>query len=151
MGINIGSFIAPITVSWIRRHYGWSPAFMSAAVAMLISLAIFITFNRFVRGAAEKVVEHSAEADAISDAESRQRVITLLIVFAISASFWLAWYQIFYTFTFWARDNVATSIAPEQFSSFEALGVIVFTPLMVTLWAWLLRRNAEPSTPVKMM
>jgi POT family proton-dependent oligopeptide transporter len=151
MGINIGSFIAPITVSWIRRHYGWSPAFMSAAIAMLISLAIFITFNRFVRGAAEKVVEHSAEADAISDAESRQRVITLLIVFAISASFWLAWYQIFYTFTFWARDNVATSIAPEQFSSFEALGVIVFTPLMVTLWAWLLRRNAEPSTPVKMM
>jgi POT family proton-dependent oligopeptide transporter len=151
MGINIGSFMAPIGVSWIRMHYGWSLAFMSAAVAMLISLVIFITFNRYIAAAAEKVVEHSVEADALSAEESRQRIITLLIVFAISASFWLAWYQIFYTFTFWARDNVATRIAPEQFSSFEALGVIVFSPLLVMFWAWLLRRNAEPSTPVKML
>jgi POT family proton-dependent oligopeptide transporter len=151
MGINIGSFMAPITVSLIRQHYGWSLAFMSAAVAMFISLVIFITFNRYVRAAAAKVVEHSAEADALSANESRQRVITLLIVFAISAAFWLAWYQIFYTFAFFARDNVATRIGPEQFPSFEALGVIVFSPLMAGLWAWLLRRNAEPSTPVKML
>jgi POT family proton-dependent oligopeptide transporter len=140
MGINIGSFMAPITVSLIRRHYGWSLAFMSAAVAMLISLVIFMTFNRYVRGAAEKVAEHSAEADALNAHESRQRVITLLIVFAISAAFWLAWYQIFYTFAFFARDNVATRIEPEQFPSFEALGVIVFSPLMAMLWAWLQRR-----------
>jgi proton-dependent oligopeptide transporter, POT family len=151
MGINIGSFMAPITVSLIRKYYGWSLAFMSAAVAMLISLVIFTTFNRYVRAAAEKVVDHSVEADSLSDAESRQRVITLLIVFAISAAFWLAWYQIFYTFAFFARDNVATRIGPEQFPSFEALGVIVFSPTMAILWAWLLRRNAEPSTPVKML
>ena len=151
MGINIGSFMAPITVSLIRRYYGWSLAFMSAAVAMLISLVIFTTFNRYVRAAAEKVAEHSVEADALSADETRQRVTTLLIIFAISAAFWLAWYQIFYTFTFFARDNVATRIGPEQFSSFEALGVIVFSPTMAMLWAWLLRRNAEPSTPVKML
>src|SRR5262252_8647553 len=74
MGINIGSFMAPIGVSWIRMHYGWSLAFMSAAVAMLVSLVIFITYNRYIRAAAEKVVEHSAEVDAISAEESRQRI-----------------------------------------------------------------------------
>ena len=42
MGINLGAFISPLTVAWLRTHYGWSVAFMSAAVAMLISLVVFI-------------------------------------------------------------------------------------------------------------
>ncbi len=151
MGINIGSFLAPIGVAWIRMRYGWSPAFMSAAVAMLLSLVVFITFNRHVRGAAEIAAPGHGAGPADGSGDAAQRVITLLVVFVISAVFWLAWYQIFYTFTFWARDNVATGIAPEQFSSFEAFGVIVFSPILVALWAWLLRRNAEPSTPAKMI
>ena len=36
MGVNIGAFISPLTVSWLRTHYGWSVAFMSAAVAMAL-------------------------------------------------------------------------------------------------------------------
>src|SRR5437667_4656909 len=52
MGINIGAFIAPLAVSWFRVRYGWSVAFMSAAVAMLISLTIFTTFKRHVAAAA---------------------------------------------------------------------------------------------------
>src|SRR5207253_6685029 len=138
MGINIGGFVSPITVAWIRMRYGWSPAFMSAAVAMLISLAVFTIFNRHLRGAAERVDDTTAAAASVSSSDARQRVITLLVVFVISTVFWLAWYQIFYTFTFWARDNVSTTIAPEQFSSFESFGVIVFTPLFVMLWAWLM-------------
>src|SRR6201987_4278109 len=38
MGVNIGAFISPLSVAWLRLHYGWSVAFMSAAVAMLFSL-----------------------------------------------------------------------------------------------------------------
>ena len=45
MGVNIGAFISPLTVSWLRTHYGWSVAFMSAAVAMLLSLITFVTFK----------------------------------------------------------------------------------------------------------
>ncbi len=151
MGINIGGFISPITVAWIRMRYGYSPAFMSAAVAMVISLAVYTIFNRHLRDAARKVDEGAESEVALSSNDARQRVITLLVVFVISTVFWLAWYQIFYTFTFFARDNLSTSIAPEQFSSFESFGVIVFTPLFVMLWAWLMRRRMEPSTPVKML
>ncbi len=151
MGINIGGFVAPLTVAWLRIHYGWSPAFMSAAVAMLLSLIIFTVFNRHVREAAIKVPDASVEASSAGSAESRARIITLLIVFVISTAFWLAWYQIFYTFTFWARDSTATRFSPEQFPSVEALGVIALSPVLVAVWAWLQRRNAEPSTPVKML
>jgi len=151
VGINLGAFVSPLTVSWLRTNYGWSVAFMSAAVAMLFSLVTFIGFNRHVAEAATKVDKTSTEARIIGPAEARSRVITLLAVFTISTAFWLAFYQIFYTFTFWARDNTATTIAPERFQVFEPLGVIVLSPVLVAVWMWLQRRNAEPSTPVKML
>ena len=151
VGINLGAFVSPLTVSWLRTNYGWSAAFMSAAVAMLFSLVTFIGFNRHVAEAATKVDKTSTEARIIGPAEARSRVITLLAVFTISTAFWLAFYQIFYTFTFWARDNTATTIAPERFQVFEPLGVIVLSPVLVAVWMWLQRRNAEPSTPVKML
>jgi POT family proton-dependent oligopeptide transporter len=151
MGINIGAFAAPLVVSWLRTTYGWSVAFMSAALAMLFSLVVFVGFNRFVREAGEKVERGSPEVRAMAPAESRSRVVTLLAVFAISMVFWLAFYQIFYTFTFWARDNTITSMPPERFQVFEPLGVILLSPAFVGLWAWLQKRDAEPSTPVKML
>ena len=151
MGINLGAFISPLTVSWLRTHYGWGPAFMSAAGAMVISLLVFIVFNRHVADAAVKVEENSVEARALSPEEARSRVLTLVAVFAISMVFWLAFYQIFYTFTFWARDNTLTTIPPERFQVFEPLGVILLSPVLVAVWRWLQRRNAEPSTPVKML
>jgi proton-dependent oligopeptide transporter, POT family len=151
MGINLGAFISPLTVSWLRLHYGWGPAFMSAAVAMALSLGVFVTFNRYVAEAAVKVEATDAAVENITPEDARSRVITLLAVFVISAVFWVAFYQIFYTFTFWARDNTLTTIAPEKFEVFEPLSVILLSPVLVGVWMWLQRRNAEPSTPVKML
>jgi proton-dependent oligopeptide transporter, POT family len=151
MGVNIGAFVSPLTVAWLRNHYGWSVAFMSAAVAMLFSLITFIAFKRYVASAETKVDESTARAAMLPPSEVRSRVITLLAIFAISFVFWIAFYQIFYTFTFWARDNTATSWNPETFQTFEPLGVIALSPVLVVLWAWLQRRGAEPSTPVKML
>ena len=150
MGINTGAFVAPLAVSWIRTRYGWSLAFMSAAVAMLISLLVYTTFNRHVKEAAVKIESTSAEAQAVDPAEARSRIVTLLAVFAISAVFWLAFYQIFYTFTFWARDNTVTSWPPERFQVFEPLSVILLSPVLVAVWASLQKQGREPSTPVKM-
>jgi POT family proton-dependent oligopeptide transporter len=151
MGVNLGAFVSPLTVSWLRTHYGWSPAFMSAAGAMVLSLLVFTVFNRHVADAAVKVRDGSAEARTMSPPDARSRVITLLAVFVISTVFWLAFYQIFYTFTFWARDNTLTTVAPERFQVFEPLGVILLSPVLVAVWMWLQRRHAEPSTPVKML
>jgi POT family proton-dependent oligopeptide transporter len=150
MGVNIGAFVSPITVSWLRIHYGWSVAFMSAAVAMVLSLLVFTVFNRHVAEAAVKVDQQSVE-EPMTTAEVRSRVITLLAIFGISLVFWLAFYQIFFTFTLWARDSTAGTWPPERYQTFEPLGVILFSPVLVAVWAWLQKRNAEPSTPVKML
>jgi len=151
MGVNIGAFVSPLTVAWLRAHYGWSVAFMSAAVAMVFSLITFISFKSYVAEAAMKVDERSTDARALPPAEVRSRIITLLAIFGLSLVFWIAFYQIFFTFTLWARDSTATSWSPETFQTFEPLGVILLSPVLVALWAWLQRRDAEPSTPVKML
>jgi len=151
MGVNIGAFVSPLTVAWLRAHYGWSVAFMSAAVAMLFSLITFIAFRGYVTEAATKVDDRATESTTLPPAEVRSRVITLLAIFGLSLVFWIAFYQIFFTFTLWARDSTATSWSPETFQTFEPLGVILLSPVLVALWAWLQRRDAEPSTPVKML
>lgn len=151
MGINIGGFTAPLVVSWLRAHYGFSVAFMSAAVAMAISLAVFTTFKHHVAAASMRVDAASPEATTLSPGETRERMITLLIIFGISAVFWMAWFQEFYTFSFWARDHTATTVPPERFSSIEAASVILLSPLAVWAWSALNSRGREPATPVKML
>ena len=151
MGINIGGFIAPSGVALLRARYGWSVAFGSAAVAMLISVTVFILGRRYLGDAAERVPERSHEADAVAHDDARSRVMTLLVIFVISAVFWLAFFQDGFTLTLWARDNTATGVAPEIFRSVEPLGVIIFSFALVFVWGWLRARNAEPSTPVKML
>jgi POT family proton-dependent oligopeptide transporter len=151
MGVNLGAFISPFAVAWLRAHYGWSVAFMSAAVAMLFALFTFIAFRGDVAEAAVKVDESAAGANTFPPDEVRSRVITLLAIFGISLVFWIAFYQIFYTFTFWARDSTTTTWSPETFQPFEPLGVIALSPVLVVLWSRLQRRGAEPSTPVKML
>ena len=151
MGINLGALISPIGVAWLRAHFGWSVAFGSAAAAMLISLACFAAGRRFIGRAADLVPADASEAGTVSPNESRSRVVVLLMMFAIAAVFWVAFYQNGFTLTFWARDNTATNVAPETFQSVEPFGVILFSFALVFVWTWMGRRGIEPSTPVKIL
>ena len=151
MGINLGALTAPLVVAWLRARYGWSVAFGSAAVAMLLSLIVFISGRRHIAEAAALTPPTATRVDARSSSDDRSRIVTLLVVFGVSALFWLAFYQNAFTLTFWARDNTLTTIASESFQSIEPFGVIAFSAGLVWAWAWLGRRNLEPSTPAKML
>ena len=100
-------------MAWLRAHYGWSVAFMSAAVAMLVLAADLHRLQALPgRRRREGRRRRSRGEPPLAPGEVRSRVITLLAIFGISLVFWIAFYQIFYTFTFWARDNTATTLAP---------------------------------------
>ena len=94
---------------------------------MVFALVTYIGFNRYVGEAAHRIPPHAAAAhDELHDQGSR--ITLLLVVFAISVAFWIAFYQNGYTLTFWARDNTITSWPPERFQSVEPLFVILFSP-----------------------
>ena len=151
MGINIGALVAPLSVAWLRAHYGWSVAFGSAAVAMVASLLVFVSGRRHIADAAAMAPRLDTRVNERSEDNERSRILTLLVVFGVSALFCIAFYQNAFTLTFWARDNTNTSIASESFQSVEPLGVIAFSASLVGVWAWLGRRGLEPSTPAKML
>lgn len=150
MGINVGSFLAPIAVSYLRAALGWRAAFLSAAVGVGLALAVFIAFRRHLSPAAVPGSSPS-EAPAVPDDVARRRIGALLVVFGVVAAFWVAFYQNGFALTLWARDNTATRLAPETFQSVNPLGIIVFSPLLVAAWAALRRRGAEPSTLGKIL
>ncbi|MEK6629558.1 MAG: peptide MFS transporter [Acidobacteriota bacterium] len=150
MGINTGAFVAPMIVAWLRNHYGWGAAFMSAAIAMVLAIGTFIGFRRHLPTDDTKA-DRQATADAGGSSDDRSRIVALLVVFAIVVVFWVAFYQNGFTMTLWARDNTDTTISPEVFQSVNPLGIILFSPVLVGLWAALRRRNAEPSTPAKIV
>lgn len=151
MGINIGAFVSPLAVAWFRSHYGWGVAFGSAAVAMLLSLIVFVSGRRLIADAAAPIPAGATDDAALSQADVRGRITMLLVIFVASALFWIAFYQNAFTLTFWARDNTITSAAPETFQSVEPLGVILFSGALVSGWTWLGRRGMEPSTIMKML
>src|SRR4051812_39699986 len=78
MGVNVGAFVSPLSVAWLRAHYGWSVAFMSAAVAMVFSLITFITFKHHIAAAEVKDDAAASDVRALPPGEVRSRVITLL-------------------------------------------------------------------------
>jgi POT family proton-dependent oligopeptide transporter len=150
MGINIGAFLAPIAVAFLRQRYGWHVAFGTAAIAMLLALATFVGFRQYF-AAGEVRLDERPGSVPVDPADARARIVALLVIFAIVVAFWTAFYQNGFTLTLWARDRTATSWPPEVFYSSNAFFIVVFTPLLVATWTALRRRGLEPTTIGKMV
>ena len=155
MGINIGAFFAPLAAAFLRNKLGWWWAFGAAAVGMLIGLAIFLLFQRFIAHA--EISNHSGsvvKGEALTKKQEWNRIFALLAIYAIVVLFWMAFHQNGFTMTLWARDSTGPifgfQIPPEAFGAANAFFVVTLTPLVVWFWGRLRGRGLEPSTPAKM-
>jgi len=54
MSINIGSFFSMLATPWLAAKYGWSVAFSLSFVGMLITLANFMLFRKWVKNHGSK-------------------------------------------------------------------------------------------------
>jgi POT family proton-dependent oligopeptide transporter len=151
MGINIGAIAGPLSAAYLRTHYSWRLAFASAGGGMVISLAIFVSGLKSTQFVRSEQKDQPETAPAVPPGEARERVVALLVIFAIISLFWAAFYQYWYTVTFWARDNLRITMPPETTQAIEPICVVAFTPVLVWLWAVLRARKKEPRTPLKML
>jgi POT family proton-dependent oligopeptide transporter len=155
MGINIGATLGPFSAGYLRHHASWGIAFGSAAIGMLVSLAVFVAGLRITgyrKGGAPARPEAGASREEVrlEPAETLRRIWALVIVFLIAVIFWMAFYQYDFSMTFWVRDNVRSTLPPEWSQSIEPFYVILFTPLVVWMWSALRRSRREPRVPLKM-
>ena len=131
-------------------HY----SFIVSVVAMLISLFIFLAVKHKLPNPVKKVkaaTQEYTEAERQADAkEIKQRMAALYAVLGIAVFFWLSFHQNAQSLSIFARDFVDTSaLAPEILQFINPFFVIVLTPIVMWIFASLIRKGKEVSTPKK--
>lgn len=127
-------------------------SFIASVVAMLISLAVFAWVMKRLPTPVKKAKSTTVSAaEARSDAkEIRQRMYALFAVLAVVVFFWFSFHQNGQALSVFARDFVTTdNVAPEIWQCINPFFVIVLTPVIMLLFAAMVKRGKEVSTPKK--
>jgi POT family proton-dependent oligopeptide transporter len=134
---------------------GFHYAFLTAVVAMGISLVIFLATKRHLP--APKTKENaktniSAEEIRENAKEIKQRIYALLAVFGVVIFFWFSFHQNGLTLTMFAKDYTLLGgifNSAEIFQSINPFLVVFLTPLIITIFGRMAKKGKEPSTPKK--
>jgi len=171
MGVNLGAMVAPLVATLNNAvFHSYNLSFWVAAVGMVFALIIFRAGQPHILpmdsllgagGKAEgKAEPRAAEGSApvavraaMDMKEERQRIATLVILFLIVIFFWIAFYQDFFGMTLFAERStiVLKWLRPETYQFFEPFFIVALTPLLLSLFSRLNRKDKEPSTPVKIL
>ncbi len=133
---------------------GFHYAFLTAVVAMFISLAIFLaTKNKLPNPVVHDKKSEISKEEIIQDAkEIKQRILALFAVFGVVIFFWFSFHQNGLTLTMFAKDyTLLGGIFPsvESFQSINPILVVTLTPIIIFIFSRLAARGKEPSTPKK--
>ena len=164
IGINIGAFLASITVGLVAYYYGWHYGFGLAGIGMLIGQLVFVWGQKYLEGVGEftggdKVSEEERQAAKrpLTKIE-KDRVIVLLISFLIVIVFWGAFEQAgglmnLYTDTKIDRStgwDFLAEIPAAVFQSLNAGYIIIFGTVVGSFWIWWKKKGYESSSLFKM-
>ena len=152
-GINVGAFVAPVTMEIIKQRVGYHPAFAVAGVGMVVSLCTLYFLRDRVRAADAPVLPADASAPGAAELDKvpeSRRIIALIVVFLIVVVFWMAFHQNGSTLTYWADENTDWEVSGTISNAINPAWILILSFPLVALWRWLGKRGREPSTPSKM-
>jgi POT family proton-dependent oligopeptide transporter len=164
MGVNVGAFFGQIVCGYFAtsKRFGWHWGFGAAGVGMLLGLASYLALRRrYLAGIGEvpnraiAAQEAKAPVTAPLTSEERARLVALLVVFAFTIIFWMAFEQTASSMNFFADERTnrmvrGFEVPTPWFQSVNPLVLILAAPFFAALWTALARRGREPSTPAKM-
>lgn len=148
--------LSAFSISYLDAfNTGFHYAFLTAVVAMVVSLIIFIATKRHLPVPKSKVMATtsiSAEEIRQNAKEIKQRIYALLAVFGVVIFFWFSFHQNGLTLTMFAKDyTLLGGIFPsaEIFQSINPFLVVFLTPVVIAIFSAMARKGKEPSTPKK--
>ena len=109
-------------------NYGFAVACVSLIVSMIIHVVFRATFKHADVNNKQKAAKAGSDAAAepeLSPAETKQRIVALLLVFAVVIFFWMAFHQNGLTMTFFARDYTAKSVVGLNRLGFDILNLVL--------------------------
>ncbi len=127
MAINVGALFAPTAattiMAWAQNGLGYSKAdsyhfaFAVACVSVIVSILIYFfgkkTYQQVLTTSKKKEDGKEAVVEEMSPAETKERIVCLVLVFAVVIFFWMAFHQNGLTLTWFA----------DEFTAREATGV----------------------------
>ncbi len=140
MLINVGALFAPTAaikiMEWSQQSLGVSEedsyhfAFSVACVSLIVSICIYYGFKSTfqqvlnVKKSDGAKVQSSNEQE-LSKSETIERIVCLVLVYAVVIFFWMAFHQNGATLTFFARDYVATSATGVTAMAFDVTNLLL--------------------------
>ena len=117
-------------ITELSRAYNYG--FGVACISLIVSMAIYIVFRSTFKHADVNNKQKAAKAEngvtaepELSPAETKQRIVALLLVFAVVIFFWMAFHQNGLTMTFFARDYTAKSVVGLNRLGFDILNLVL--------------------------
>jgi len=161
MGTNAGAFFGQIICSYFAEspRWGWHWGFGSAGVGMVAGLITYLAYKpkylAGIGGPPSRATIAAEKARTPLTPEERDRLTALLVLFAFTIVFWMAFEQASTSMNFFAQDRTDRQIGNFMipagwFQSINPVVIVIAAPFFAALWTWLGRRNREPSTPLKM-
>ena len=138
MLINVGALFAPTAaikiMDWAQMSLGYSKAdsyhfaFAVACVSVIASICIYYfgksTFRQVLSVKKEKKTATDAPVEEMSPAETRERIICLVLVFAVVIFFWMAFHQNGLTLTWFADEFTATKSSGVESMLFNVANLV---------------------------
>ena len=157
MGINLGAFLAPITVGILGEQVNWHYGFILAGCGMLIGLTLQLTLaNKYLGDIgvvpSAKITKGEKKFHAPLTPQDMDRMKVILIMSMFSVVFWAGFEQAGGLFTIYASDFTDRTIfgfevAASSFQSLNAMFIILLAPFVASVWVKM--GSNEPTSPKK--
>ena len=159
MGINLGAFFSPLVCGTLAVHYGYEYGFAAAGCGMLFGLILYKIYEQKLLGDCGSLPSFKNKTDDINTIESTtssqsKQLASLLILMIFTIPFWICFEQAGSSLTLFAEYNTNRNffnleIPTGYFQSLNPLFIIIFAPLMSTLWGYLRNKSKEPTSVEK--
>ena len=153
--INVGVFLAMISLGWVKQKFGWSAGFTLAGVVQLLGLIPVFVYLKKYHGNAK--IKHSTKSTGSKEplkSYEKQRIVVILIFGFVSILFWMNYSQGFSSMTLFSLHYIDRTIGSFKIPtpwilSSESFFLIVLAPILSTLYSFLQKKKCNPSATVK--
>ena len=138
MAINIGALFAPTAAirikEWAETSLGYSSndayhfSFAVACASLILSIAIYYIFRstfRHTEGGKKKTDAAVSNEPELSKEETSQRIVALILVFAVVIFFWMAFHQNGLSLTYFADEFTAKSATGAHTMPFDVINLVM--------------------------
>lgn len=162
MGINLGAFFSPLICGTLASIYGFKYGFMAAGLGIVIGYLIYKIGENKLLGECGLYPYKNETGDIGEQRELRLRekrkIWALFVLMAFSIIFWCCYEQAGCSMALFAENETNRlitifgknlTIPSQYFQSLNPLFIIVFAPIMSSVWAFLNSKKSEPNSVVK--